>query len=133
MDKRKIVPLLIVAIALSRALYAEEGVVVKEKGVSFVAKENLTLRKSPPSGWFYATGETVGIIEKGTKVVATDEKRVKTLFGESRWLWLMGNVVDPKTGEKTSSGWVYAGETGGEFYFERTDVKEREESSGREK
>ena len=131
MDIRKVAPLIATVIIVSQALSAQEGVVVKEKAVPFVAKENLTLRDSPPSGWFYTTGEKVGTIEKGTKVVATDEKRVKTLFGESRWL--MVDVVDPKTEEKTSRGWVYGGETGGKFYFERADIKDAKDSPRREK
>ena len=128
---RKVGSLILVVIALTQALFAEEGIAVKEKAVTFVAKVNLTLRETPPSGLFYTTGEKIGTIETGTKVVATDEKKVKTLFGESRWL--MVDVMDAKSGEKTSTGWVYVGEAGGKFYLERADIKDSKDSPGREK
>lgn len=128
---RKVGSLMLIVIALAQTLSAEEGVAVKENAVTFVAKGNLTLREAPPSGLFYATGTKIGTIETGTKVVATDEKRVKTLFSESRWL--MVDVVDAKTGAKTLKGWVYAGDTGGKFYFVRADTKDAEDSPGREK
>jgi len=123
--------ILVFFIALTQTLSAEEGVAVKETAVPLVAKGNLTLRETPPSGWFYRTGDKIGTIKTGTKVVATDEKKVKTLFSESRWL--MVDVVDAKTGQKTTTGWVYAGETGGNFYFERADTKDANGSPGREK
>ncbi|MBU0702129.1 hypothetical protein KKE26_12705 [bacterium] len=126
---KKIGSLIVIVIALTQTLSAEEGVAIKEKTVTFVAKENLTLRESPPSGLFYTTGEKIGTIETGTKVVASDEKKVKTLFGESRWL--MVDVIDAKTGTKTFTGWVYAGETNGKFYFKR--AKDAKESPRREK
>jgi len=123
--------ILVFFIALTQTLSAEEGVTVREQAVPLVAKGNLTLREAPPSGLFYKTGDKIGTINTGTKVVATDEKKVKTLFGESRWL--MVDVVDAKTGQKTTTGWVYAGETGGKFYFEGADSKDAKDSSGREK
>ena len=128
---RKIGSLILVVIALTQTLSAEEGVAVKEKSVTFVAKGNLALREAPPSGLFYTIGEKIGTIETGTKVVATGEKKLKTLFGESRWL--MVDVMDAKTGAKTFTGWVYAGETGGKFYFEMADINGAKESLGREK
>lgn len=132
MDMRKFgSSFLVFFIALGQTLSAEEGVAVKEAAVTFVAKGNLTLREAPPSGLFYTTGDKIGTIKTGTKVVATDEKKVKTLFSESTWL--MVDVVDAKTGQKTTTGWVYAGETGGKFYFERADTKDAKESPGRGK
>lgn len=105
---------LVVALALGQTSWAQEGVSVKEKKVPFVTTDTLTLRKSPPSGWFYTKGEMIGTVEKGRTVIATDEKTVKTLFGEHKWLKV--HVKDATEERTTAKGWMYVGDVGAKFY-----------------
>jgi hypothetical protein len=90
---------------------AQDGVTLKEKSVTFVAEADLNLRAAPPSGLFYSVGPKIGVIQKGSKLVATAEKTVNTLFGDYRWLQV--DVVDANT-KTNSTGWVYVGNLHGE-------------------
>lgn len=111
--KRALV-LVVIALAVSEVAWAQQGVSVKEKAVPFVTKETLTLRSSPPSGWFYTKGDPIGTVESGKWVIATEEMTVKTLFGEHKWLKV--GVQDAPGGKTTAEGWMYVGDVGGKSY-----------------
>ncbi len=113
---RKTVLVVISFIAVGYSAMADERRQVRQNPVCFVAKENLNLRSEPPSGLFYMAGQKIGTVGKGETLIATDEKRIKTLFGEYKWV--EGEVVDARTHEKKGKGWIYAGNVSGESHVE---------------
>jgi hypothetical protein len=105
---------LVLVVGVNGVSWSQEGVLLKEKSVVVVANDNLKLRSSPPSGLFYMTGDSIGTVEKGQTMLATDEKTVKTLFGEHKWLKV--DLQDAKGVTVATEGWVYVGEVGGKSY-----------------
>lgn len=116
---RRALMVVVLALVLSEVSWAQQGVSVEEKAVPFVTNETLTLRSSPPSGWFYTKGDPIGTVDKGTTVIATEEKTVKTLFGEYKWLKV--GVKDATGKNTTAEGWMYVGDVGGKSYVDKKD------------
>jgi hypothetical protein len=111
MNRIRLIAPVVVVFAVTFGAIAQDGVTLKEKSVTFVAEADLNLRAAPPSGLFYRVGPKIGVIQKGSKLIATAEKTVSTLFGDYKWLQV--DAVDAKTKTNTT-GWVYVGHLHGE-------------------
>lgn len=77
-------------------------------GDVLVAAGDLNLRDAPPHGWFYRLGEAKATLKKGDQVKVTDEKTIKTLFGEYQWAEV--TVLSPQGQAASAPLWVYIGE-----------------------
>ena len=85
------------------------------------AKGNVWLRDSPPSGLFYTKGKQLDTIQTSEILIVKDQKIVKTIFRNYRWLNVKRTFYKTdgsKIEQSVAEGWAYNGTENGTPYFQ---------------